>query len=719
LNEGELLMELSKNSVWEFKGSDLTEDSIYRVLDIMRDVESVILFPLNKSLETIKPVAISMEGFIEQVKSHKAKKSSYTLPKFLLVAEDKISEGHLARRDKNYNLIKSIVVDRSFLFDYATKKRTPYLVDYARKVGLDRKSLARLLTLYWRYGQDKMALLPAFSQSGALGKERKPTNKPLGSPKQPRTLAVERAEKYVIYDTDKIMFKQILKKYHLKESGMTLVKTYKKMLMEKYPDVILHADACGKAPLVPTLKQFRYWSKKLFSKDEVIKKRTSENDYLRNKRGLLGCVTQNSFLPGTHFEIDATVADVHIVSEYDSQRILGRPTIYIVADRASRMIVGMHVSIYHASWRAARQALANCFLPKSDYCQGFEIDISNSKWPCAHIPKELVCDNGEMVGLKPREALTPMTKLSFTPPYRPDEKGVVEKRFDILNKEVIHDFLGTTKGGKVVRGSRDPRKDAIYTLKEVTVEIIKAVLEHNSSIFSDLAFSSPLLVENDLSPTPVNYWKIHIQKHKHELQSANSDEIIARLLPPAEVSMTRCGIQFNNLYYSCQKVEDLDLASIARTSGQWRLEARIDENTTNYIYVRLDKNQGFTRCSLLPRSRMFSNKTMIEAIFLQDWLDLKKELAPITVASIDDHKQRTKMTKVAKQRSKNAKSTTFADKIKNVRENRQEELEATTNILTPKKRNQKIDSTLISNVIENKVVTLPHGRKRKIKGDKL
>ncbi|HCH1152847.1 TPA: transposase, partial [Vibrio parahaemolyticus] len=166
-------MELPRNSVWEFKGSDITEDNLYRILDVMHDIESVVLFPLNRSSTTVRPIAVSIQAFSEQVKSRKARKSEFTLPNFLLVAEDKLPEEHIARRDKNYNLIKGIVVDRVFLFDYATKKRVPHLAEYARKVGLDRKALARLLTQYWRYGQNKMALLPAFSQSGGSGKERK------------------------------------------------------------------------------------------------------------------------------------------------------------------------------------------------------------------------------------------------------------------------------------------------------------------------------------------------------------------------------------------------------------------------------------------------------------------------------------------------------------------------------------------------------------------
>ncbi|MFM2593542.1 transposase [Vibrio harveyi] len=704
-------MELPRNSVWNVNDSDLLEDGLYRLLEIMQDVESVILFSLE--VTTVRPIAVSLEGFIELVSSRKAKKDRYELPAYLLVDEENVPVEHIERRDKNYNLIKDVISDSTFLFDYATKKRSPQLAEYSKQINVDRKTLARLLSQFWRNGQDKMGLLPAFSKSGASGRERTPTTTPLGAPKQPRTIAVDRAAKYIVSDDDKNKFKRALKKYYLKESGLTLAKTYGNLLKDSYSNEINLAEACGRPPLVPTKKQFSYWRTKLFSKEEIIKQRTSENDFLRNKRGALGSITDRSYLPGVHFEIDATVADVHIVSELGSQYILGRPTIYIVADRASRMIVGMHVSLYHASWRAARQALANSFLPKSTYCKSFGVDIEDSEWPCAHIPKELVCDNGEMIGVQPKKALTPMTQLSFTPPYRPDCKGVVEKRFDIINKEVLHELLGTTRGGQVVRGSRDPRKDAIYTLKEITVEIIKVVLEHNRSILDDLAFSSPLLIENDLSPTPLNYWKIHLAKHRHELQSANSDEVIARLLPSAEVSMTRSGIYFNGMYYTCSEVEELNLASVARSSGRWRLEARIDENTTNYIYVRLDKNKEFIRCNLLPRSRMLGDKSMYESDFIQDWLDTKKELTPISTTSIDDHKHRQEVTRQAKKRSKDAEKVSFRDKTANTRQRRKEELEATTNMIASTSEPSAINKESAPLSTGNKVVPLPKGPKRR------
>ncbi|HHG3610091.1 TPA: Mu transposase C-terminal domain-containing protein [Vibrio parahaemolyticus] len=184
-------------------------------------------------------------------------------------------------------------------------------------------------------------------------------------------------------------------------------------------------------------------------------------------------------------------------------------------------------------------------------------------------------------------------------------------------------------------------------------------------------------------------------------------------MPPAEVSMTRSGIYFNGMYYTCSEVEELNLASVARSSGRWRLEARIDENTTNYIYVRLDKNKEFIRCNLLPRSRMLGDKSMYESDFIQDWLDTKKELTPISTTSIDDHKHRQEVTRQAKKRSKGAEKVSFRDKTANARQRRKEELEATTNMIASTSEPSAINKESAPLSTGNKVVPLPKGPKRR------
>lgn len=449
-----------------------------------------------------------------------------------------------------------------------------------------------------------------------------------------------------------------------------------------------------------------------------MEKRTSEQDFLRNKRGILGVSTQRSALPGSVFEIDATVADVHIVSEFGPQYILGRPTIYIVIDRASRLIVGLHVSLYFASWRAARQALANSFLPKQEFCKLYGIDIAEAEWPCADLPLELVCDNGEMIGLKPTTNVSPMTQLSFNPPYRPDGKGVVEKRFDILNKKSIHKLMGTTRGGKVIRGDRDPRKDAVMTLSEITRILILEVLDHNKSVFEELTYSSSLLLENNLEPTPLNYWKIHVSKFRTELRSCSPSDVVAQLLPPAMVSMTEYGLEYSGLYYTNSDIESRKFHSIARSSGQWQLEARIDENTTNFIYVRLDKNQGFVRCNLAERRKLFRDRSMIEADFVQDWFDAKKENAVADDRRKEVRKEVSKINREAASRRKAAKIIPFNQRKQGIRDNRKIEVERTTNIIDraslPSAGKSK---EAVEPIATSTVISLPQGPQRNRKGN--
>ncbi|HGF5066111.1 TPA: hypothetical protein ACF311_002125 [Vibrio parahaemolyticus] len=127
-------MELPRNSIWSVNDSELLKDGLYRLLDIFQDVEAVILFSLDDTSATVRPIAVSLESFIELFSNRKAQKAHYELPSYLLVDEGNISDDHIGRRDKNYGFIKGIVFDRSFVFDYATKKRSLSLLNTQKKL---------------------------------------------------------------------------------------------------------------------------------------------------------------------------------------------------------------------------------------------------------------------------------------------------------------------------------------------------------------------------------------------------------------------------------------------------------------------------------------------------------------------------------------------------------------------------------------------------------
>ena len=169
----------------------MAADGYYRVIDVRQNVESVFLFYLDNESREVRPFAVSLGMFKEGYKAKQITEADYNLPPFLSIAEEYIPTEHIIRRDKNYRLITPLINDREFLFDYATKKRTTKLAKYALSADINKRSLCRLLTNYWRYGQNISACLPAFSNSGGIGKAKKSTDKPLGAPKQPRTIVTD------------------------------------------------------------------------------------------------------------------------------------------------------------------------------------------------------------------------------------------------------------------------------------------------------------------------------------------------------------------------------------------------------------------------------------------------------------------------------------------------------------------------------------------------
>ncbi|HGH4678083.1 TPA: transposase [Enterobacter bugandensis] len=661
-------MEITLNSVWKTNDTDVLKTGLYRILGIYSDTDTIILFELQDNRAN-KPFFFSLRRFILLVKTRIVIRTTYALPLYMLVDEDSLDQKSKNKRDENYNLILPIIQDGNFLYDFTSSLRSPILTRHASDAGVNPQHLRLLLARYWRYGQNIYALLPAYSRSGAPGKERNPDTIPLGKKKKNRVLPMQRASTYILKSEDKKNIIRTIKKYYLKVGGFSLARTYEEYLKDFFRDEIEVSRAANKAPCIPSLRQFRYWGKKRIPQEKRIRARSTKSNFMLNKRARLGSAANTSTLPGDVFEIDATVADVHLVSSLNKTNVIGRPTIYTVVDRATRMVTGVHVSLYHASWRAARQALANCFMPKKEFCRLFGINISERDWPCSHVPVKLVCDNGEMIGLKPQDVVTPITTLEFAPGYRADKKSIVERRFGILNREAIHPLLGSTRGGLIVKGEPVPTSRACLTLQEVTKTIILAILEHNQAIFKELAYINPLLIEHDLNISPLNSWLISLKNSRFSARTIMEDEVISRLLPPERVSITPGGLQYNNLYYECEE----DLASVARVFGQSSCEARIDDNCVDFIYVRLDKNKPFTRHALLEKRYILKGMPHLDADTLADWVDLRSEKSPVTASSYIVKEFSEALQETGLQRLNTLKPHN-STRTKNITENKREEL---------------------------------------------
>ncbi|ELW7388071.1 transposase [Yersinia enterocolitica] len=642
-------MLVSRNSVWEIEGLDGLLPGRYRVLECYSEQDSIIVFPLINTKELQKPILIIFSFFLESIKNNYCVESYFPLPFYQLVSDQDIPDSYRKKRDQRYELVSGLLSSPNFLWEFSLFERSKLVSTYAKKKGTYVQNIYRILNQYWRFGQDRNALIPAYKNSGGVGQSRVADEKKRGFPGRIYQGCFNVPIGINTTEWDKNIFIKGMKKFGLKGRHVPLKRVYDQILVEFYREEICNAEVEKRPARLPSYPMFCYWIKKLIPENQIIRKQNNTGYFERNKRSLIGAATDHTLVPGSCFELDATVLDVHIVSDFNRNHVLGRPTLYCVIDKESRMITGLHVSMEYASWRAGRQALVNTFTSKKNYCARFGIDIKEEDWPCHHIPQRLLCDRGEFICNKPEELAVPLIgHLSIAPPYRADLKGIVERRFRILNEELIHELKGTTRGRHYIRGDKDPRQEAIYTLNEVTQLLIDQVLEHNCSILSRLASQTRLLMEADLPPTPFNYWNIHIDKHRHALTVANEDEIRAKLLPIAKVSMTRLGIRLNDdMYYECERDEFDGWKVIARSSGRWGLEARIDQDNSSFIYVRLQPNEGFTRCALMRCSNNLKDQHIADISYFKDWKMLANKNFLPTSESLERYDRRKKIEKNA------------------------------------------------------------------------
>ena len=610
------------NSVWDIRCVNGIRDGLYRIISFYSELNICVVFYLAQQVRSLNmPVNILISDLEQSIFEGKTKSVSFSIPAFQIMAEEQIPEEIREKRDAHFDLIKPLVDDPIFLLELGGCKRCSRVANYAAAQKTYTTKVYRILNKYWYYGQERNALLPSWANCGGRGKARISGSARRGAPVQHSPFMMMKSFYRNVTEQDKVIFIKGVKKYGKKNEKWSISALYRSIIADFYCNGVGDFGNEDSNERIPSERAFRYWINKLIKPEHVIERQTSERDFMLRKRALRGSATDHTLVPGSCFELDATVLDVHIVSSFNRRWVLGRPVLYLVVDKESRMIVGLHVSMEYASWRAGRQALVNSFTSKKQYCARFGVSIEEEDWPCHHIPQKLLCDRGEFICRKPEEIVVPLIgNLSIAPSWRADVKGIVERRFKIINDELIHGLMGTTKGRHYIRGDKDPRKNACYTLDDITKLLIREVLEHNDSIKESLIKQSKLLPENSIIPTPRNYWNIHLKLHRHSLRYADEVEIRAKLLPCRWVSMTARGIRLNDdMYYEGDHEEFEAMKVIARHSGRIRLEARIDQDNSSFIHVKVGEEETFTRCTLMKMSSNYNDQHTADIELIMAW----------------------------------------------------------------------------------------------------
>ena len=130
--------------------------------------------------------------------------------------------------------------------------------------------------------------------------------------------------------------------------------------------------------------------------------------------------------------MDATVADVYLVSRFDRNTVVGRPYIYMAVDTVTELIAGIYVG-FESNEYAVLACLANAAEDKVQYCARYGIEIKQEEWPAVGLPGGIITDQGrEFISKRTEELCIKYDmEIEILPPFRPDEKSLVEKTFDL------------------------------------------------------------------------------------------------------------------------------------------------------------------------------------------------------------------------------------------------------------------------------------------------
>ncbi|MBP1153959.1 MULTISPECIES: hypothetical protein [unclassified Paenibacillus] len=327
-----------------------------------------------------------------------------TDPWFRIVGLETMSEKEQKRWNQAKEVIQMIAANGSEPNIFLSNERAKLIQNASEQSGLSPVTIAKYLKRYWKRGKNFYALLSDYDSCGGAGQERK------------LSLKVGRRSKYsslygemVISDEVKRLFRIALDKFYYtaKPNRPSLRWAYEQMIKE-YFAIEQNTESGSIIPVVeegsplPSFGQFRYWFNKWRDPKREVTSREGTRKFQQNYRPVLGSTQQDAYAPAAVFQIDATILDVHVVSEFFRNRILGRPTCYIVVDSYSHLIAGIHVSLESPSWAGgAMMALMNVSEDKVEYCKRFGIEIQEEEWPVSgFIPESVLADRGEMLTSK-------------------------------------------------------------------------------------------------------------------------------------------------------------------------------------------------------------------------------------------------------------------------------------------------------------------------------
>lgn len=491
------------------------------------------------------------------------------------------------------------------------RERSRLILERAKEAGCSVPTLYKHVRQYWVGGQTSTALLGNFHRCG-----RVEVGVTSGRGATPQAGHVS----FQLTPRDCDFFEKIIKQYYLKDVRLKMTHVYQRLLEAYY----VVEDGNGKPWIQPvgerpSFKQFEYYLRKHFPLQVRLRSREGDKDFERDHRPVLSTVLADCQGVGHYYEADATVADVYLVATDDIRRIVGKPTIYLIIDRKSRLIVGWYVGLENPSWICAMQAMLSISQDKQNLCARLDVEYDPGDWPAHQVfPKEFLADRGELL-TKVSNQISDELAVTVTnvPAKRGDWKPVVEcgfKQTRMILQDGTPGFDPPENAKK--RQGKHYEKDACLTLRQFEAVVLHAIIAHNHSPLREYRLSLKEIA-NNIEPLPLALWKNDIIERAGVLPRFQEDHVRMALLPRDDASVSEEGILFRGCHYTCQEALTAGWFVTGR-KRRFKVSVSFDGRLVDTIFVRDPNRQGYVyKCNLTPRSDRYVGLSFAEVAALE------------------------------------------------------------------------------------------------------
>jgi putative transposase len=353
-----------------------------------------------------------------------------------------------------------------------------------------------------------------------------------------------------------------------------------------------------------------------------IREKTSSGHFERSLRGLSGYSWEGAEGPGLMYAIDSTIGDVYLRSSIDPNWIIGRPIVYVIVDVFSTAVVGFYVCLAGPSWDTAQVAIFNTVASPNLMTDLWGYEMRQSLFPAPTLPARLLCDRGEYLSKRAKATgMDLLTTLSYTAPFRPDLKGVVEVMHRIM-KNVQYHFIPGAMDAR--RKEYDLRRSnpaaATMTVRRYMQFLYECFYVYNLTADRSKRLDAHMIGQG-VFPSPAGLWRWGHAMGIGFSRAQPQAELIAQLLPARDARVTRNGVIFRTNRYNAPIIETEQWTTRARSvQGSWEIPVQYYPGSVSHIWTPYERGNGLIELTISDHSRAdptLTHDEMIDAFAFQ------------------------------------------------------------------------------------------------------